>query len=102
MGELIQFPAAKKEVQDNKLNESSGYNEKNAIAMLSSERFKFLLEIKKSNPIILSSETYRNALESLSSMTNVEIAEMLSNMPESEIKKKPTYFTVAFNILLKK
>ncbi len=107
MGELIQFPGIKKEEKKevetkNKIVMESNYSnleERTAINILSRDRFDTMLNLKMLNPISRSSDTYVRAYELLKKSSKVDIAEMVNNASEMQIKMKPSYFIAAFNIL---
>lgn len=101
MGEIIEFPGPKKEVLDDKKSEKEiSIEEKNAINLLSKERFDFMLAIKRITPIKINSDSYRNAVDGLRDMSNIEIAQRINDASELDIKKWPVYYTIAFNKLL--
>ncbi|MDO8240969.1 MAG: hypothetical protein Q7T51_03260 [Candidatus Moranbacteria bacterium] len=98
------FPNAQKKdpvsTNSEKLEGKIQVEERNAIILLTPERFNFMLAVKRSNPFSINSDTCRNAVENLKGTSKVEIAEMINLATELEIKRKPTYFTTAFNMLL--
>ncbi|MDA3840752.1 MAG: hypothetical protein PF572_06750 [Patescibacteria group bacterium] len=104
MGELLQFPGGGREKKE-PIKESeespdfSSFDERTAINTLFRDRFDFMVNLKKGNPVNKSSDTYVNAYDLLKKSSRVSIAEMINNASEIEIKMKPAYYTAAFNIL---
>lgn len=74
--------------------------EATAIADLSTEKFHFMLALKGSMPINRHSDTYRNAYLEFKKNSKLEVAGVINDASELEIKGKPTYFLAAFDILL--
>lgn len=108
MGELIKFPVIKREavssgekpkVEQEAEIDFSSIEERTAINILRKDRFDFMLGLKKRNPGFRWSNAYKNYYELLAKSSRVDIANMINDKSEIEIKSKGAYFIAAFNIL---
>ena len=108
MGELIKVSFGKKEaVSDEKKPkveqeaeiDFSSIEERTAINILRKDRYDFILRLKKRNPGFRGSEAYRNYHDILMKSSRVDIANMINDKSEMEIRSKGAYFIAAFNIL---
>lgn len=104
MGEIIKFPSEKKKTKEPSMGSEespdfSSIDERTAINILRKDRFDFMISLKRGNPVNKYSDAYANAYNTLNKCSRVDIAEMINNASEIEIKMKPAYFTAAFNIL---
>ena len=108
MGELIKFPLKKKEVASNEKKppveqkaeiDFSSIEERTAINILRKDRYDFMLGLRKRNPGFRWSNAYKTYYELLTKSSRVDIANMINDKSEIEIRSRGAYFIAAFNIL---
>jgi hypothetical protein len=104
MGEIIKFPfqgrKSKETIKESEeSSDFSSFEERTAIELLFRDRFNFMISLKRGNPVNKFSDNYANAYNTLNKCSRVNIAKMINDASEIEIKMKPTYFIAAFNIL---